>query len=452
MVFPLPLAPMEQYMIEDDGPTHPMTFYVRLHLVGQFDRQVFEQAVETAVGRHPLFQAVVHSKEWRTWWVAAENRCPEIRWDGNLERDVPGEAAPFDLRSQIGLRLWVCEADGHTRLWLQLHHSCCDGLGAARFAEDLLAAYAAHLEGREASFRPARAERLRDRGIYAGSRFAQWLRWPFELLCMAGSIEYFLHRPVSLAVRDEEAIDDGEQSPRLAAFRHRFSVDETEALRSAAREQGVTFNDLLLRDVFLAAQDWIDCHRTEQGDGPVRVMVPINLRTRLHADMPAANCVAMINVDRRVSRWKDPRRMLRVISWEMLLVKRLRLAVTMLRITQIVRRITGSLDSLLPTDRCLSSCVLTNLGRPLHDSPLADAQGRIRAGDVELAEIEFLPPVRPLTSAAFSVASFAGRLTVSLLADERALGPGGSKELLALYARRLSQNDDASRPETSNGL
>jgi len=451
MVFPLPLAPMEQYMLADDWPAHPRTFYLRLGLAGQFDHQALERAGPIAMARHPLLGAVVQSKGRRTWWVAAENQRPQIRWETETERDVARVAAPIDLRSQIGLRLWVCEADGRTRLWLELHHACCDGLGAVRFAEDLLAAYAAQREGGKPKWRTLRPERLRDRGIYAGSRFAQWLRWPLEVLCIAGSVEYFLHRPVPLAVPGEEDADGSEPSPRLAAFQHRLTVDQTEALRSVAREEGATLNDLLLRDLFLASQDWIDRHRAEEKTGLVRIMVPINLRTRLHADMPAADCVCMINTDRLVHGWTDLRKMLRIVSWEMGMVKRLRLGVIMLRIIQLVRGITGSLKSLLPADRCLASCVLSNLGRPLHDSLLADAEGRIKAGDVEVEEIELLPPVRPLTSAAFGAASLGGRLTISLLADQRALGPGGGEELLALYAQRLGQTAQPDPPPTSDG-
>ena len=439
MVFPLPLEPMEQYQLSDDRPTQPSTYYLRLGLEGQFDRRTLEQAVRAAAARHPMLTAVVQGKGRRTRWVAAEDQHPEVHWDGDLERDVARTTAPIDLRSQIGLRVWVCEAEGRTRLWLVLHHACCDGMGAVQFAEDLLAVYAAALEGGTPKLRPLRAERLRDRGIYAGSRLTQWLRWPFEVLCIAGSAEYFLQRPVPLALPDAEAADGSDPSPRLAAPRHRFTADETEALLSAARQQGATLNDVLLRDLFLAAQDWIDRHRAEEKTGQVRIMVPVNLRTRLHAEMPAANCVCMINVDRRVYRWKDLGKMLRRVSWEMGLIKRWRLGITMLRIIQLVRMITGSLKVLLPVDRCLASCVLSNLGMPLRDSPLADADGCIRVGNVELVEVELLPPIRPLTSASFGAASLGGRLTISLLADERVLGPEGGEELLGLYAWRLRQ-------------
>ena len=122
----------------------------------------------------------------------------------------------------------------------------------------------------------------------------------------------------------------------------------------------------------------------------------------------------------------------------------------MLRVIQLVNWITGSLKALLPKDGCLSTCVLSNLGRPFRDSPLADADGRIRPGNVELVEVELLPPIRPLTSASFGAASLGGRLTISLLADERMLGPGGAKQLLALYVERLGQTAQSSQPPTSD--
>jgi hypothetical protein len=393
----------------------------------------------------------VRSKGRRAWWVAAEEQRPEIHWEQDFERDVARSAVPVDLHRRVGLKLWVCESDGRTRLWIESHHSCSDGLGLVRFAEDLLAAYAAEREGGEPKLRPLDADRLRDRGVYARSRVAGWLRWPFEVLCIAGSAEYFLHRPVPLALPGTESVDDGEPSPRFAAYRHQFTADETAALRRAARAEKATLNDVLLRDLFLASQDWIERHRADDRTGLVRIMVPISLRTRLHAEMPAADCVCMVNIDRRVPRWNDPVKMLRVVSAEMGWVKRLRLGVVMLRIFELLQLVLGSLKAVIPADRCLASCVLSNLGRPVADWELADAEGRVRAADVELVEIELLPPVRPLTSAAFGAATLAGRLTTSLLADRRALGPDGGEELLGLYIARLRETARTESSEAAEG-
>jgi NRPS condensation-like uncharacterized protein len=252
---------------------------------------------------------------------------------------------------------------------------------------------------------------------------------------------------VPLTIPAVEAAADNELLPKLAALRHRFTVEQTEALRNAARGQGVTLNDLLLRDMFLAAQDWLDRHDTQRNTGLVRIAVPINLRTRLHTEMPAANCVCMINIERRVHRWKDRRKMLDRLRWEMGMVKRLRVGVVMLRLVQLLRFVTGSLRLMLPDHRSVASCCVSNLGQPMCDSHLADHDGRIRTGNVELVEVELLPPVRPFTSASFGVASFGGRLTLSLHADRRLLGEEGGRELLELYANRL---DETAREATSD--
>ena len=59
MIFPLALAPFEEYMLADDRPAYPMTFFLRLRLAGRFGLETFPQALRTAVSRHPLLSALV---------------------------------------------------------------------------------------------------------------------------------------------------------------------------------------------------------------------------------------------------------------------------------------------------------------------------------------------------------------------------------------------------------
>ena len=49
----------------------------------------------------------------------------------------------LDIGSRTGLRVWVRQGDGASRIVMQFHHACCDGIGAYRFLGDLLAAYGA---------------------------------------------------------------------------------------------------------------------------------------------------------------------------------------------------------------------------------------------------------------------------------------------------------------------
>lgn len=140
--FPLPLAPFEWYMLEDDRPDYPMTFSLRLRLSGRIRREVFEAALDEARGRHPLLCARIEHRPRRgPCWELADEVSPFLDWDdaGVPLRHPAGEA--MDLTSEAGLRLWVRQDTGTASVILQFHHACCDGLGGLQFAGDLLAAY-----------------------------------------------------------------------------------------------------------------------------------------------------------------------------------------------------------------------------------------------------------------------------------------------------------------------
>jgi hypothetical protein len=172
----------------------------------------------------------------------------------------------------------------------------------------------------------------------------------------------------------------------------------------------------------------------------VRVMVPVNLRTPRDRDLPAANVVALINLDRRPHRWRNPRQMLKVLHWEMSIVKRARLGLTFIRLIQIVHYLLGRLPQMMPRDKCLATCVLSNLGEPWQDSARLGPDGRLSAGNVTVCRLELLPPIRPLTRAAFGVVTYAGELTVTLHYDRRALTPDEGRRLLAMLIGRLGDS------------
>jgi hypothetical protein len=174
-------------------------------------------------------------------------------------------------------------------------------------------------------------------------------------------------------------------------------------------------------------QSVVEQHWPERASGHHRIMVPVNLRTAEDACLPAANVVAMVNIDRRPQRWRDPARMLRVLHWELALVKRLRLGIIFVTLLAQLDTLFDSLRRFLPRDRCQATCVASNLGVVL------------TGVSSELVErVEFYPPIRPLTAAAFGIATHDGQLTVSLHYDAAALTSAQAGELLAGFAARLA--------------
>jgi hypothetical protein len=59
MVFPLKLAPFEEYMLHDDRRDYPMCHFYRLRFAGNLDPLRFEAALTEAIAQHPLLRATV---------------------------------------------------------------------------------------------------------------------------------------------------------------------------------------------------------------------------------------------------------------------------------------------------------------------------------------------------------------------------------------------------------
>jgi NRPS condensation-like uncharacterized protein len=350
-------------------------------------------------------------------------------------------ARGIDLYREPGLRTWVVEQEDETAVWLQIHHACCDGLGGLRFAEDLLVAYdhRTRAVAGSANFRPLDPRRLRGRAKFLG----QFLRrLPQQATGLFGVRDFLRNRPTPLL----PAADCGTRTCTATAttpatgwplyLTAQLSHSETAALKAEARARGVSVNDLLARDLFLA----LDSFHEEHGEGSsgdcLRMSVPVNLRLAADRETPAANLVSMVFLDRCKRDFADSAALLEGIHQQMNRVKRRRLGLTFVLVLALSRRL-GMLRKMVQDKKCAATTVLTNMPAPLADAPLPRREGRIVAGNAELQRIEALAPLRPFTTTAFSAHSYAGQLTLTGSFDDRFLGPADCRVLLERFAARV---------------
>src|SRR4051812_29827861 len=81
-VFPLPLSPFEQYMVQDNTDSYPMSFVLILKLNGNLNREAFAQSVDFALKRHPLLMSRVGKVEGNgLCWIPVESPTPQIVWE-----------------------------------------------------------------------------------------------------------------------------------------------------------------------------------------------------------------------------------------------------------------------------------------------------------------------------------------------------------------------------------
>ena len=101
-------------------------------------------------------------------------------------------------------------------------------------------------------------------------------------------------------------------------------------------------------------------------------------------------------------------------------------------------------------DRCEATCVFSNLGRAMADSPLPRRNEKIVAGNVVLDGIDFFAPVRDGTAVTVALVYYAGGLQICMQYDSRRITEAQADDLMATYLRKIrtvARHGKSSRPQ-----
>jgi hypothetical protein len=429
-LWPLPLTPFEVYYHLDDSPEYPTTFPVLLRFTGMLDRERFAAALAQAVARHPLLRAQIEERGGKACWVAAGD-VPRLDW-ADMSAPLPSGSSDYlDLTAGPGLQTWVRAAPNAAQVIFQFHHACCDGLAALQFIQDVLAFYRADADGNlaEVSLRPLDANLLRGRGTIASDdprepKPLQGLRDAWYTLKVWSTILF--RPPMPLA----EPPGIYRELRQLLEFEiSTLSREETAALRRIAAEQGATTNDLVIRDLLLVLQKW-NRREANLGAGRLRINVPVSVRTRTEADMPAANRIGYAFVTDEGMSGEDPRQLLDVVREETRRIKEWKLALYFLGGLAFASVLPGAIGWAMRRKRSFATAVLSNVGRYFPDPAHKHRGERWQCGDLTLQWIGGVPPVRQMTSAAMIVIEYAGETSFCLRTDPRAFDMASTRRLL----------------------
>jgi hypothetical protein len=221
-----------------------------------------------------------------------------------------------------------------------------------------------------------------------------------------------------------------------------LGVEESRGLRTAAAAEGVTLNDLLLRDLFLVLTQWNAEHGRR---GNMRINLPTSLRGRQDIELPAANVISYAFIDRKLGRRADPVRLLDSLAQETSQIKSQRPGLLFLGGLGFACGIRGLVPWMLRRRRSFATATLSNLGKLWTRSPLRRG-GKLDVGGAVLERMSGAPPIRPLTRAGFAVLDYARQITLTLRCDRACFSREQSQALLDRFIARLKQSvDDAQR-------
>jgi hypothetical protein len=437
MLFPLKLNVFERYMWADDRPNSPMSFFVRVLFSGKLDRVSFVTALDAALQQHPLLHARLTGRHARELaWIESPKRLP---WFDVAEEGVPllfPGSFRIDLRNENGLRVWIRHNDDGGEIRFQFHHACCDGVAANQFIADVLCAYDREQHGPAgaAASRPLDGQALRRRhrpGKRRQNRLVHGMVAAWATLVRLPL--FFLKRPTPLRAPGDtngHGTDIHDTVvPELLTWR--FNRAQFDSLLASARARNATLNDLLIRDFFLTMHAWNSRHGGDRGRF-LRLLIPFNLRGPEHDRLPAANVMGLINLNRRCRQLarRNPEVLLDGIRNETRFLKQSRLPAAFTYAMAVGEKTMGSLERIFRSDRCLTTAVLSNLGRIFTDTPLRRHGGKLLTGGLVVEAVDTAPPVRTGSGFSCTVYTYADQMSLTLLCDRRCFSSTVAAQLL----------------------
>ncbi|MEQ8789132.1 MAG: chromosome condensation protein [Pirellulaceae bacterium] len=437
----LPLTTIEEFLLWEDRRAYPWSCFVRLRFSGRIEQPSLEQAIRDVMPRHPLLCAKVVTRGRREYWQAVDDPMPEIVWiDGAPGQDYP-RTGHQDLRREIGVKLFVVRDENNSDLVFQIHHACADGAGMFVFANDVLIRYAQLMgvKSRRCQLPEFDVRRLEQRGGYGLSTWKFLKMLPRQMVGLSGVRQFLARSPVAVLPHETKPNDDPPPQRYPAIRTHTFTAEETAQLREAAKQNRATVNDLLTRDLFLTLGRWRASNGVEDDEAWLRMMVPFNLRSNSDRTLSAANIVSSVFLDRQSKQFQQPEALLQSIQDEMNIIKDNKLGYTFIFSLKAFSIMPNGLKNNARQDRCSSSCIFTNVGRPLIRCPLPRQDGRLVAGNVTLEGIDGTAPLRPYNCVTFSVLEYARQLTFILHYDARFVTEPQADDLTATFVARLRE-------------
>lgn len=438
-LFPLPLSPFEHLFLLEELPSYPIQFFARLRFRGRLQPHALNEALGTALTRHPLLTAIVQADSaGQTCWVPCQDFVPSV----DVVQGEPAETfpavSPLDIHTRPGLQVTAVLGSDNSDVLLQFHHAACDGVGAMDFATDLLTAYANSLGNTNRfRFKPLDVDRLHQRATLPLSGWKLW-RWAMRRLPDVPKLWKMYRRKPAPFVPHRPSLDDASPPPMFPEVCvHRLSRPESAALAGLAQGSESSLNSLLARDLLVALDQW----RQRNGfatDACLRLMLPINMRTPADRRMPAANVVSTVYLDHCPDDGLDADALLGRINRLMENIKRDHIGLAWLVALPLLQRMGRAWGKARRSRRrCLYSALLTNIGPVLASSPLPRKDRQLVVGEAILENVDFVPVTRSLQCIGLAVTNYAGCVSLGMRYDSRVLNPQQAREVLDEYVRVL---------------
>ncbi len=405
-------------MIFDDQPGYPMAVNMEWAFRGKIHRETLIEAFNRTVEHEPLFRATAVKNRGKFVWNVSEEATAKLDFALSSE-SIEAESgqlnvAPIDLARETAKILVVEHPDGVSFQVLS-HHAIGDGIGVNDFFCSWMKEYELLLNSVPSN--PVTVPWLPDESLFPHREELHFTApekvssWVIMRELYKGILQWFWRRPFPLI--ESKPKPEYQRCTDFPMYWRKLPADFIQPYRQKAKSLSVSLNTMMMRDMYIVLKDWLSerypTNKNIIDDSRwIRMLVPMNLRTDFHKNMPCTNILGYIFMDKKIQDCNRSDASLQEIQNLMSQAKKWNMGSRFIDGIKVVEKIPGLLKRITSNRYCHSTIVLSSVGnlcKCAHQDDYRTNDDISIQGDYPLQLIRILgaPPTRPNTPLSFGV-------------------------------------------------
>lgn len=434
----LPLTPFEEYLLEENRPDFPCWIIVKFRFTGKFDRPVLQGALDQTLARNPLLRSVVKRQRSGLFWQEKPDWKLPIEWLLGTHPGAWPKWRNLDLFQEPGFRLLLVEFETGTEMIFHVHHAIFDGKALRDVGYDLMNFYSI-AKGHPVPIPEFKEEIFPNRNRVGGTLMERLKTLPSQFIGMRLTLRFLKKTITPLASSSLVPLQASLPPEYPALVSRRLPETLFRKVRDEAMKLKVTVNDLFLRDLFFSLGEWWDWKSRDTPEDWVRVVLPVDMRKPVDRFLSAANITSIVSIDRRM-RSLDKRDWLLTRAHEdMNWVKHRGLRFAFWTLLRLCRLWPKGIRRYSHRDGCHGTIIFANHCQLSTRSPLRNKQRKMEVPGAILEDMTMVSPIRPGTTAALVIGTYAGNLLADLHYDPRYHTQAQADRLLQIFIDQLDR-------------
>ena len=441
---PLPLTPFEEYLLEEDRPDYPCWIIVKFHISGKFERAAMQGALDQTLVRNPLLRSVVKRQGRRLFWQELPDWKLPIEWMLGPLPDAWPKWRKLDIFQEPGFRLMLVEFESGTEMIFHVHHAIVDGKALRDVLYDLLNFYSI-AKGHPVPIPEFKPEIFHNRNRLGETWIERLKTLPSQVLGMRITLLFLKRKIATLALEPRMPVQASLPPEYPALVSRRLPDTLFRKVRDEAMKLKVTVNDLLIRDLFFSLGEWWHWQNKGAPEDWVRVVLPVDMRKPVDRFLSAANITSIVSLDRRMRSLDNRERLLTRAHEDMNWVKHRGLRFAFWTMLRLCRLRSNGIRRHSQREGCQGTIIFANHCQLITRSPLRNKQRKMEVPGAVLEDMTLVSPIRPGTTAALVIGTYAGNLLADLHYDPRYHTEAQAEKLLQIFIDHLNRYEGKSQ-------